>query len=58
MAAETLLSSLLTEIMSLGPRFYPVLLEENSFPVVNCSFRDTVFQMKYFGKEGYYGRVS
>jgi len=35
-----------------GPKFYPIQLEEKSFALVNCTFTDAKFDMKYFAEEG------
>ena len=43
-------SKLLENITALSsPHLYPIKLKEKSFPVVNCSFTDTKFEMKFFG---------
>jgi len=34
-----------------GPKFYPIQLEEKSFDLVNCTFTDAKFDMKYFAEE-------
>ena len=40
-----------------GPRFYPVVLEERSFPEVNCSFSNAIFTLNYGQHEDRDGRV-